>query len=99
MVGYGPEDSNFVLELTYNYGIDSYAQGNDLLYIAVACPAALVRAGKKGGDDNNDNNDNIITSPDGYRFKILPLRKQAEQFVCVALRVADLHQARWVVLN
>lgn len=29
MVGYGNEDDNFVVELTYNYGIDSYARGND----------------------------------------------------------------------
>lgn len=29
MVGYGPEDTHFVLELTYNYGIGSYAMGND----------------------------------------------------------------------
>ncbi|CAG0892498.1 unnamed protein product [Cyprideis torosa] len=36
MVGYGPEDSNFVLELTYNYGIGDYPRGNDLLGIEVA---------------------------------------------------------------
>lgn len=36
MIGYGPEDSNFALELTYNYGIESYDKGNDLLYIALA---------------------------------------------------------------
>ena len=29
MIGYGAEDSHFVLELTYNYGIDSYQLGND----------------------------------------------------------------------
>ena len=29
MCGYGTEDKNFALELTYNYGIDSYASGND----------------------------------------------------------------------
>ena len=29
MVGYGPEDDHFVVELTYNYGIGSYALGND----------------------------------------------------------------------
>jgi len=29
MVGYGPEDDNFVVELTYNYGLGSYAMGND----------------------------------------------------------------------
>lgn len=29
MVGYGPEDSHFVVELTYNYGIGTYKLGND----------------------------------------------------------------------
>ena len=29
MVGYGPEDNHFVVELTYNYGIGSYKLGND----------------------------------------------------------------------
>ncbi len=29
MVGYGPEDDHFVLELTYNYGIKHYRLGND----------------------------------------------------------------------
>lgn len=29
MVGYGPEDNHFVVELTYNYGIKHYAKGND----------------------------------------------------------------------
>lgn len=29
MVGYGEEDSHFVAELTYNYGIKSYKKGND----------------------------------------------------------------------
>ncbi len=29
MIGYGPEDYNFVLELTYNYGIKHYTKGND----------------------------------------------------------------------
>jgi len=29
MVGYGPEDEHFVVELTYNYGIKQYKKGND----------------------------------------------------------------------
>lgn len=28
MLGYGPEDKNAVLELTYNYGITDYDKGN-----------------------------------------------------------------------
>ena len=29
MIGYGPEDDHFVLELTYNYGVKEYKLGND----------------------------------------------------------------------
>jgi hypothetical protein len=29
-IGYGTEETNFALELTYNYGISSYEKGNDL---------------------------------------------------------------------
>ena len=29
MVGYGPEDDHFAVELTYNYGIKAYKRGND----------------------------------------------------------------------
>ena len=28
MMGYGPEDKNVVLELTYNYGVTEYEKGN-----------------------------------------------------------------------
>ena len=29
MVGYGPEDDHFVVELTYNYTVRDYKMGND----------------------------------------------------------------------
>lgn len=33
MVGYGPESTHFVLELTYNYGVKSYELGSiDVTY-------------------------------------------------------------------
>ena len=48
MIGYGPEATNFALELTYNYGIDGYEFGNDLQYIAMANPYALIRAAALG---------------------------------------------------
>lgn len=36
MVGFGSEDTNFVLELTFNYGVSNYKRGNDL--VAVCFP-------------------------------------------------------------
>jgi catechol 2,3-dioxygenase-like lactoylglutathione lyase family enzyme len=92
MIGYGSEVSNFALELTYNYGIDSYAFGNDLLFIALECPAALVRAKALGYTVIE--NESIIVGPDNYRFKILPsVKGRSEQFRCVGLRVANLQNA------
>ena len=33
MVGYGPESSHFVIEVTYNYTVSKYRVGNDLKHI------------------------------------------------------------------
>lgn len=35
MMGYGPEDKDAVLELTYNYGVTEYAKGNAYAQIAI----------------------------------------------------------------
>lgn len=37
-LGYGPEDKNFALELTYNYGKDSYNLGTGFGHFALALP-------------------------------------------------------------
>ena len=44
MIGYGPEEQNFALELTYNYGIDSYKSGDDLQYICVQTDVEAAKA-------------------------------------------------------
>ncbi|OLQ10578.1 Glyoxalase domain-containing protein 4 [Symbiodinium microadriaticum] len=36
MIGYGPEDEGYCLELTYNYGVSDYEPGTGLAHIAVA---------------------------------------------------------------
>ena len=46
MVGYGPEDSHFVVELTYNYNISSYKLGNDF---QVNVPGTIVSFHKEKG--------------------------------------------------
>lgn len=43
MVGFGDELHNFVLELTYNYGVYEYELGNDL-HVGGARPGSLFRA-------------------------------------------------------
>ena len=42
-VGYGPEDSHFVVELTYNYNISQYRRGNDFQGITIQSAEALAR--------------------------------------------------------
>ena len=36
MVGFGPEDNHFVVELTYNYGIGTYQMGNDFKVCSIS---------------------------------------------------------------
>lgn len=47
MVGYGPEDTHFVIELTYNYGINKYELGNDFHGITIRSKNVIERAKKK----------------------------------------------------
>ena len=35
MIGYGSEDSHFVMELTYNYGVVDYKRGNEFRGIVI----------------------------------------------------------------
>ena len=42
MIGYGAEDTHFVCELTYNYGIGDYAIGNDFVVTSVIYLAKLL---------------------------------------------------------
>lgn len=37
-LGYGPEESNFVVELTYNYGVSSYDIGTGFGHFGIATP-------------------------------------------------------------
>jgi lactoylglutathione lyase len=39
-VGYGGEDTQAVIELTYNYGVDKYDMGNAFGHIAIEVPDA-----------------------------------------------------------
>ena len=79
------------MELTYNYGIDSYQFGNDLLYIALHQPAALERAEKLGYQVTG----NTIHGPDNYNYKILPwVAGRSEQFAAIALRVTNISNAK-----
>ena len=72
MVGYGPESEGYALELTYNYGVRSYKEGNALESILIAVPdlAAAVAAAKELNyvvEDNMMPERVWIIGPDKYR--------------------------------
>eukprot|EP00401_Gymnodinium_catenatum_P028783 CAMPEP_0117518030 /NCGR_PEP_ID=MMETSP0784-20121206/31918_1 /TAXON_ID=39447 /ORGANISM="" /LENGTH=457 /DNA_ID=CAMNT_0005313931 /DNA_START=54 /DNA_END=1427 /DNA_ORIENTATION=- len=93
MIGYGCEDENYCLELTYNYGIGSYETGGGLAYIGVGVddPAATLAAATAMGYSVEGD---VITGPDGYRYRVvLQPPERRERFQCVALRVAQLETA------
>lgn len=68
MVGYGPEDTHFALELTYNYPIDSYEMGNDFIGITIKSKEILERAKTYFWPILPGN---ILEAPGGYQFYIL----------------------------
>ena len=91
MVGLGNENCNFVFELTYNYGIDSYASGNDVQYFAVAMPEAVPRALALGYPVEYAHGVPIIKGPDNFKYKIVePAAGRAERMIAVGLRSSNL---------
>lgn len=73
MIGYGPESDNFVLELTYNYGVSNYKLGNDLVSIRIESKSAYEQILKndKGFLFMHKNPESIVlTNPDGYMFEV-----------------------------
>ncbi|KAF7288050.1 glyoxalase domain-containing protein 4-like [Rhynchophorus ferrugineus] len=68
MVGYGPEDNHFVVELTYNYGVKSYNRGNDFLSLTIQSSEALKRAKDENWPILEGN---ILIAPGGYTFSIV----------------------------
>lgn len=112
MIGYGPEDNHFVLELTYNYSIGSYTLGNDLQYIKLALNKDLFSKIKSSEklDSSENNNDFILISPDGYKFVISTtandnvvvdpkmLKQQDVTEVCLSCKNLNESTLYWVAL-
>lgn len=95
MIGYGPEASHFVIELTYNYGVKSYDLGNDFGGVTIHSAEIVDRASKAGYPVETGSGHSVLTSPDGYKFFIVnsatsgavdPVRK-------VTLNVTDLERS------
>ncbi|KAF2886214.1 hypothetical protein ILUMI_19958 [Ignelater luminosus] len=67
MVGYGPEDTHFVVELTYNYTVKSYEKGNEFIGITIKSKEALDRAKEQNWPILPGN---VLEAPGGYKFFI-----------------------------
>jgi lactoylglutathione lyase len=85
-VGFGHEDSNAVLELTYNYGVTNYDQGSAFGHIAIevrdvseTCETVKAKGGTvtreagpvKGGTTIIA----FVQDPDGYKIELIQAGK------------------------
>jgi lactoylglutathione lyase len=81
-VGYGDEESNSVIELTYNWGTDNYDLGNGFGHIAIAVPdavAACEQIKQRGGKVIREAGPMMhgtivlafIEDPDGYKIELI----------------------------
>ncbi|KAI5717406.1 hypothetical protein M8J77_005339 [Diaphorina citri] len=69
MMGYGPEDSHFVIELTYNYNVHEYVLGNDFRGISVKNKKALDNAKAQGWPvEEVGQGRSVLTAPGGYKY-------------------------------
>lgn len=95
MVGFGPEDQHFVVELTYNYGVGDYRLGNDFLGLALQSSQAVGNARKQGWPLAEVKSGVFeTTAPGGYKF-YLENKEQPETDPVqkVILGVSDLEKS------
>ncbi|XP_052170069.1 probable lactoylglutathione lyase, chloroplastic isoform X2 [Diospyros lotus] len=103
-MGYGPEDSHFAVELTYNYGVDKYDIGTGFGHFGVAVEDVMktvdfikAKGGKVTRDPGPVKGGNTIIAfiedPDGYTFELLERGPTPEPLCQVMLRVGDLDRS------
>ncbi|CAL0324005.1 unnamed protein product [Lupinus luteus] len=103
-LGYGQEHAHFVIELTYNYGIDSYEFGNGFGHFGLAVDdvsrtvdIVRVKGGKitrePGPVRGRSSVSALIEDPDGYTFELLERPPSPEPLCQVMLRVGDLNRS------
>ncbi|KAA8515516.1 hypothetical protein F0562_018873 [Nyssa sinensis] len=103
-LGFGPEESHFVVELTYNYGVDKYDIGTGFGHFAISTPDVYklvenIRA--KGGNVTREPGPvkggksviAFVKDPDGYIFELIQRGPTPEPLCQVMLRVGDLDRS------
>ena len=95
MVGYGPEDSHFVVELTYNYNISSYKLGNDFQGITIQSGEVLKRARALGWPVEQEQGRQFVSAPGGYKFYIIdiPRLEARDPVISVAVGVTNMERS------
>jgi len=96
MIGYGPEDNHFVLELTYNYNISSYKLGNDFQGITIQSSEALARAKEASLPIKDIGNSRYsLCSPSGYKFILVDQSqpKDRDPVMSVGISVSDMDRS------
>ncbi|GBF92785.1 hypothetical protein Rsub_05404 [Raphidocelis subcapitata] len=104
-LGYNSEEKGFALELTYNYGVDSYDIGEGFGHFGVAAPdvyklAETIRGG--GGKITREpgpvkGGATVIAfaeDPTGYKWELIQRAKTEEPLCQVMLRVGDLEKSQ-----
>ncbi|MEM1255122.1 MAG: lactoylglutathione lyase [Cyanobacteria bacterium P01_H01_bin.21] len=87
-VGYGDERDHTVLELTYNWGVESYDLGEGYGHIALGvddiyqtCEAIKTRGGKvvrePGPMKHGSTVIAFVSDPDGYKVELIQLNSRA----------------------
>lgn len=94
MVGYGPEDTHFVVELTYNYGVTHYEQGNDFLGITVQSSESLKRAQTNNWPIKEHNGLKYVEAPGGYKFYIVDKPQPVDKDPVVKVSLASSNLAK-----
>jgi len=104
-LGFGPEESNFAVELTYNYGVDKYDIGKGFGHFAIATDdvyklAEVIKKSKEGTISREPGPVKGGTSviafakdPDGYLFELIQREATPEPLCQVMLRVGDLQRS------
>ncbi|XP_034251675.1 glyoxalase domain-containing protein 4 [Thrips palmi] len=95
MVGYGPEDTHFVVELTYNYLVRDYKLGNDLVGLTIRSSEALKRAREAKWPVIEENGKYILQAPIGYRMVIIdePQPSDKDPVEKISLAVSNLDKS------
>ena len=81
-VGYGDEESQAVLELTYNYGVEKYELGNAFGHVAIqvddaykACDAIKAKGGRVTREAGPVKGGTTVIAfaedPDGYKIELI----------------------------